>query len=78
LRHFNIVQEKNQVVTLASLLTGEDAGGLWNESSQIQATGGAFNSATGTFNIVAQAPGTYTFDYIIMGPGPCPSGHGNC
>ena len=63
---------ENQVVTLASLLTGEDAGGIWNESSQFPSTGGAFNSTNGTFNIAAQAPGTYTFDYVIMGSGPCP------
>ena len=63
---------ESQVVTLASLITGEDGGGIWNESSQNPSTGGAFNPATGTFNIVAQAPGVYRFDYIIMGTGPCP------
>jgi gliding motility-associated-like protein len=63
---------ENQVVTLASLLTGEDLDGLWNESSQNPSTGSAFNAAAGTFNIASQAPGTYTFDYVIMGTGPCP------
>ncbi|MDZ4748703.1 MAG: gliding motility-associated C-terminal domain-containing protein [Saprospiraceae bacterium] len=63
---------ENEVVNLATLITGEDADGLWNESSQNPSTGGAFNAATGTFNVVAQTPGTYTFDYIIMGAGPCP------
>ena len=63
---------ENQVVSLATLITGEDAGGIWNESSQNPSTGGAFNPATGSFNVAAQAPGTYTFDYVIMGAGPCP------
>ncbi len=63
---------ESQVVTLASLITGEDSGGTWMESSQNPSTGGAFNAGTGTFNIVAQAPGTYTFDYILMGAGSCP------
>ena len=57
---------------MATLITGEDAGGIWNESSQNPSTGGAFNPATGSFNVAAQAPGTYTFDYVIMGAGPCP------
>jgi gliding motility-associated-like protein len=63
---------ENQVVDLASLLTGEDAGGLWAETSASMSTGGAFNAATGKFNVVAQKPGTYTFSYVIQGPGPCP------
>lgn len=63
---------ENQTINLANLITGEDNGGMWNESSQFPSTGGAFNPATGTFVITAQAPGTYTFDYIIMGAGPCP------
>ena len=63
---------ENQVINLATFITGEDAGGMWNESSQNPSTGGAFNPVTGTFNITTQAPGTYTFDYIIMGAGPCP------
>ncbi|HJW30962.1 MAG TPA: gliding motility-associated C-terminal domain-containing protein, partial [Saprospiraceae bacterium] len=63
---------ENQVVDLASLLTGEDAGGQWNETSANMSTGGAFNPATGRFNVVAQLPGTYTFAYVVAGPGPCP------
>ena len=63
---------ESQVITLASLITGEDSGGQWNESSQFPSTGGAFNPTNGTFTINAQAPGTYTFDYVIMGAGSCP------
>jgi gliding motility-associated-like protein len=63
---------ESQVVDLASLITGEDAGGQWAETSQNMSTGGAFNPATGRFTVGAQQPGTYTFSYIIAGPGPCP------
>jgi hypothetical protein len=63
---------ESQTVDLSTLITGEDAGGTWVETSPIMSTGGAFNAATGRFNVVAQQPGTYTFSYIINGPGPCP------
>lgn len=63
---------ENQTVTLSALLIGADAGGQWMESSQFPSTGGAFDMNTGTFNVVNQVPGTYTFDYVIMGAGPCP------
>ncbi|MGB3079681.1 MAG: gliding motility-associated C-terminal domain-containing protein [Saprospiraceae bacterium] len=63
---------ENQTVTLSSLLIGNDPGGMWKESSANPSTGGAFNSATGKFNVVAQLPGIYTFDYVVNGPGPCP------
>ncbi len=63
---------ENQNVILSTLLLGADAGGQWIETSQTLSTGGAFNPATGRFNIVTQAPGLYTFDYIVQGSGPCP------
>ena len=64
---------ENQNVTLSTLLIGADGGGQWVETSQYPSTGGAFNSATGKFNIVSQVPGIYTFDYIVNGGGgPCP------
>jgi gliding motility-associated-like protein len=63
---------ESQTVDLASMLIGADPGGMWIETSQNMSTGGAFNPATGRFNVVAQAPGTYTFSYVIPGPGPCP------
>ncbi len=64
---------ENQSVTLANLINGEDVGGTWTETSQTPSTGGAFNAATGKFNVVAQAPGTYTFAYTVLGSGPCPN-----
>lgn len=63
---------ETQTVNLASLLIGADAGGIWVESSSVPSTGGAFNAATGRFTTNTQLPGTYTFDYIIPGAGPCP------
>lgn len=65
-------QGETALVTLAALLTGEDAGGMWVETSQFPSTGGAFNPTTGTFNVANQAPGTYLFSYVVAGPGPCP------
>ncbi|MGB4849938.1 MAG: gliding motility-associated C-terminal domain-containing protein, partial [Saprospiraceae bacterium] len=69
---FQFCAGENQTVTLSSLLIGSDPGGIWKESSANPSTGGAFNSATGKFNVVAQLPGIYTFDYVVNGPGPCP------
>ena len=63
---------ESAIVTLADLLTGEDAGGMWVETSQFPSTGGAFNPATGRFDVSSQAPGTYLFSYVVAGPGPCP------
>lgn len=63
---------ESQNVSLATLLVGSDPGGFWVESSAIPSTGGAFDPNTGRFNIVSQPAGSYTFDYIISGSGPCP------
>lgn len=63
---------ENQTVSLSTLLVGADTGGQWNESSANPSTGNAFDPVTGKFLIVSQAPGIYTFDYIVNGPGPCP------
>ncbi len=60
--------DPDTVVDLAGLLTDEDAGGVWSETSS--STGGAFD-ASGTFDFVGQAPGTYTFIYSITGDAPC-------
>ncbi len=68
----NFCAGENEVVSLSTLLIGADPGGEWNESSQFPSTGGAFDPNSGTFNVVNQLPGTYTFAYVIMGAGPCP------
>lgn len=64
-------ENENVVVTLSTLLVGADAGGYWVETSQFPSTGGAFDQTNGRFNVSAQAPGTYRFEYVLTGPGPC-------
>ncbi|NNF22333.1 MAG: gliding motility-associated C-terminal domain-containing protein, partial [Saprospiraceae bacterium] len=64
---------EDSTVALVSLLTDEDDGGFWLESSLVPSSGGAFDPGTGTFSSLNQNAGTYTFDYIIDGgTGPCP------
>lgn len=60
-----------QVVSLPTLINGEDPGGAWVESSPIPSTGSAFNAAAATFDATNQAPGTYIFIYSIQGQGTC-------
>lgn len=60
-----------QVVSLPTLINGEDPGGAWVESSVAPSTGGAFNAAMATFDPANQAPGTYIFIYSIQGQGTC-------
>jgi gliding motility-associated-like protein len=62
---------QGQVFSLADLLTGEDAGGVWTETSAAPSAGGAFNAGAGTFNTAGQAPGTYTFRYFMDALPPC-------
>lgn len=60
------------VITLSSLLTGADVGGVWTEISSQPSTGSAFNAASGTFNPQAQLAGTYSFRYSLDALAPCP------
>ncbi len=64
--------DENDIVTLADLLTGEDAGGVWIETSIDGSTGTAFDPVAGTFNTSGQIAGTYTFAYTLADLGPCP------
>lgn len=63
-------EDETETVALADLLTDEDAGGVWTETSGTLSTGGAFDPA-GTFDMSGQAPGSYTFMYSITGDAPC-------
>lgn len=63
----------DDVVPLAALLSGEDPGGSWAETSAVPSSGGAFNAVTGTFSLSSQLPGTYAFQYTLPVSGVCPS-----
>lgn len=60
------------LVKLSDLLTGEQAGGQWTETSQVPSQNGAFNATTGTFQAQSQAAGVYTFVYHLSATAPCP------
>jgi len=55
-------------INLDSLITGEQAGGVWTRNPG--GTGGVFNAAAGTYT---PAPGATTsvFTYTVSGTGPC-------
>lgn len=62
---------EDESISLETLINDEDAGGSWVESSAVPSTGGAFNSATGTFTTTGQLPGSYVFEYVLSGVAPC-------
>ncbi len=62
-----------QTIQLGTLITGENAGGTWTETSMQTSSPGAFNAAAGTFKTNTQAAGTYTFRYFLQAALPCPS-----
>ncbi len=62
---------EGQWVQLASLLTGEDPGGQWTETSSAPSLPGTFNATAGTFQPNGQAAGTYTFRYYLSALAPC-------
>ncbi len=55
-------------ISLAGLITGEDAGGTWTRTS---GTGGTFNAAAGTFIPNGTATATSTFAYTVSATSPC-------
>ncbi len=61
-----------ETISLANLLTGEDAGGTWKEVSSKPSTGNAFNASAGTFNTTGQAASSYQFEYSFTNQTPCP------
>jgi gliding motility-associated-like protein len=62
----------NALVSLATLINGEDSNGNWKETSSSPSQGGAFNAATGIFDTKNQVPGNYTFEYKVVSVGVCP------
>lgn len=60
-------------IALGDLITGEDPGGSWTETSAVPSVLNAFNAANATFNPNGQAAGTYTFRYLLQVSAPCPS-----
>ncbi|MDO8366938.1 MAG: gliding motility-associated C-terminal domain-containing protein [Saprospiraceae bacterium] len=64
---------QSQLIPLGTLISGEDAGGIWAETSVAPSGSGAFNMNAGTFNTNGQLAGTYTFRYSLQAAAPCPS-----
>ncbi len=62
-----------QVIQLATLINGEDLGGIWAETSVLPSSSGAFNKNNGSFTTNGQLAGTYTFSYTLQAVAPCPS-----
>lgn len=61
----------NQLIPLATLLSGADPGGQWTETSAKPSLPGAFQAAAGTFQTNGQPAGTYTFRYTVPAAAPC-------
>ena len=64
---------QSQIIQLGNLIGGEDAGGIWAETSVLPSSSGAFNMNNGSFNTNAQIAGTYTFRYSLQATAPCVS-----
>jgi gliding motility-associated-like protein len=62
-----ICESSIAIVDLFSLISGEQAGGVWTRSS---GAGGTFNASTGTFVPVVGASSS-TFTYTVSGVAPC-------
>ncbi|MBL7829172.1 MAG: hypothetical protein JNJ57_21230, partial [Saprospiraceae bacterium] len=62
-----------QTIQLGTLITGEDAGGTWAETSAFPSGAGAFNASSGAFNPSNQAPGLYIFRYTVTAALTCPN-----
>jgi hypothetical protein len=67
-----VCSNEPETISLANLLTGEDAGGNWKEVSAKPSTGNAFNATAGTFNTTGQAASSYQFEYSFSNQTPCP------
>ncbi|MBK9103821.1 MAG: gliding motility-associated C-terminal domain-containing protein [Saprospiraceae bacterium] len=63
---------EDQVVSLATLISGADINGTWSETSTSPSSGAAFNPGNATFKTKGQQPGTYSFQYALVANGACP------
>lgn len=63
-----VCDNSTTAISLASLITGEQAGGVWTRNPG--GNGGTFNAAAGTFTPAAGAT-TSSFTYTVSGAGPC-------
>ena len=62
-----ICDSDSSVIDLYSLITGEQSGGTWTQTS---GSGGVFNASAGTFTPAVGAT-TSTFTYSLLGTSPC-------
>ena len=67
---YRLCEGVSDVVSLESLLEGEDLGGVWTETSSTQS--GGFNGVDGTLTTDTEVAGTYSFEYILSDNDPCP------
>ena len=65
----NICNQPGLFYDLNTLLVGHDDGGFWTE---VDATGGDFDPATGVLTIDGSlTPGDFVFEYTVVGTAPC-------
>jgi len=62
---------ESMTFNLNDYLTDADVGGSWSTAAGTTVSGGAFNASSGSFAMANQTSGTYTFEYTVMGSGPC-------
>lgn len=67
-----VCSRTDTIIQLSDLLEDETAGGSWTYLNGPTLEAGSFDMNAGTFNPQLQTPGTYTFQYLVAGPGTCP------
>jgi gliding motility-associated-like protein len=67
---YRLCEGVSDVVSLESLLEGEDLGGVWTETSGTSS--GGFSGVDGTLTTDNAVAGTYTFEYTLSNNDPCP------
>jgi SprB repeat/CHU_C Type IX secretion signal domain len=64
---------KDTVMVLVNLITGEDPNGVWAETSLQTSATGAFTANTGTLRTNPLTRGSYTFRYTVPAVNGCPA-----